>query len=249
MLKRLYFRVIQGSQKDADYRPDPDFPAGAVRVAIFRLGAALVRGLWWKIWLREAAGIPFINRHVRIYSPGSLSVGRNFLAEDYAEVVAHTKEGVRFGDNVTLGTFSIIRPSTVYGWEMGQGVRIGNNVTVGPHSFIGFGGKIEIGNFVMMAPHVTIVSHNHAYDRLDVPMRLQPVVTAPVTIEDDVWVGAHATILPGVRVGRGAIIAAGAVVTQDVTPYSIVGGVPARQIGTRQPAADRAHAARAAAHI
>jgi len=233
MLKRLYLQAIQRSQQ-IDYKADPNFPDEAARAAIWKLGTAWLRGRWKRLRFRGARGHTFIGRHVRIYSPSMLTVGANFLAEDWVEITAHARQGVTLGDNVVIGTYTILRPSSLYGWEMGEGISIGDNVIIGPGCFLGFGGKIEIGNHVMIAPHVVIVSHNHSFDRLDIPMRNQALKCLPITIEDDVWISSHVTILPGVTIGRGAIIAAGAVVNHDVAPFSIVGGVPAKQIGTRE---------------
>ncbi|MCB9159898.1 MAG: CatB-related O-acetyltransferase [Caldilineaceae bacterium] len=86
----------------------------------------------------------------------------------------------------------------------------------------------------MMAPDVTIVGENHRFDRLDLPMRLQGYQRfPPVRIEDDVWIGARAIILPGVTIGQGAIIGAGAVVTKDVPAYAVCAGNPARVLRLR----------------
>jgi len=232
MLKRLYLQAIQRSQQ-IDYKADPNFPDEAARAAIWKLGTSWLRGRWKRLRFKSARGHTFIGRYVRIYSPSMLSVGTNFLAEDWVEITAHARNGVEIGDNVVIGTYTIVRPSSWYGWEMGEGIRIGDNVIIGPNCFLGFGGKIEIGNHVMIAPHVVIVSHNHSFDNLNVPMRNQALQCLPITIEEDVWISSHVTILPGVRIGRGAIIAAGAVVNHDVEPFSIVGGVPAKKIGVR----------------
>jgi len=92
----------------------------------------------------------------------------------------------------------------------------------------------------MMAPEVTIVSYVHRHDRCDIPMCFQgggPV--RPVRIGNDVWIGTRVILLPGVNVGDGAIIGAGAVVTKDVEPYAIVGGNPAHVIGTRKDKMDQ----------
>lgn len=232
MLRRVYFGAINRGGATT-YRTDPAFPDQAVRTAMGRLAFMGVRGLRWRPWLKAAAGPLLVGRGVRIYTPGMLSVGRNVVLEDGVELTAHARNGVRLGDYVTLGTRTIVRPSSIYGWEMGDGITLGNHVAVGPHCFIGFGGAITIGENVMIAPHATIVSHNHRWEMNDTPMIEQPIDLLPVTIEPDVWIGAHATVLPGVTVGRGAIVAAGATVTRDVPAYAIVGGTPARVIGTR----------------
>nr|WP_328813646.1 DapH/DapD/GlmU-related protein [Rhodococcus sp. NBC_00297] len=77
------------------------------------------------------------------------------------------------------------------------------------------------------------MSENHKFERRDLPIREQGETRQCVDIGDDVWVGSNVTILAGVKVGNGAIVAAGAVVNKDVAPFTIVGGVPAKQIGIR----------------
>jgi len=106
-------------------------------------------------------------------------------------------------------------------------------------SFCLFGANdlIKIGSNVMIADAVCIRDSDHVHSDLSRPMNSQGIVSSPVVIEDDVWIGRAAVILKGVRVGRGSIIAAGAVVTKDVEAYSIVGGVPARVIGRRDKSA------------
>ena len=114
----------------------------------------------------------------------------------------------------------------------------GSQIELGDRSGIGVDcelyGPVRIGRDVMMGPEVIVYTANHRFDRLDVPMRDQGHAAAePVEIEDDVWIGARAILLPGVRIGRGAIVAAAAVVTKDVPAYAIVGGNPAQRIGSR----------------
>ena len=113
----------------------------------------------------------------------------------------------------------------------GKDIEIGDNSGVGLNCRIA--GPLSIGNDVMMAPGVTIVTQNHEISDTTIPMRLQTAEKKKVTISDDVWIGANAIILPGITVGRGSVIAGGAVVTKDVEPYTIVGGNPAKVIRTR----------------
>lgn len=92
---------------------------------------------------------------------------------------------------------------------------------------------IKIGANVMIADAVSIRDSDHGFHHADRPMIDQELTVAPVTIEDDVWIGHGAIILKGVRVGKGSIVSAGAVVTKDVAPGEIVAGVPAKWIATR----------------
>jgi len=120
----------------------------------------------------------------------------------------------------------------------GRGIRVGRRSGIGVDCRVG--GPLLVGNDVMMAPGVVILTQNHRYDLVDVPMIDQGYIGgAQVIIEDDVWIGTNAIILPGRRLGKGSIIAAGAVVTKDVDPYAIVGGNPARLIKRRDGKAER----------
>jgi len=111
-------------------------------------------------------------------------------------------------------------------------ISVGERTTIGHYTFIYASERIEIGSDCMIAPFVYIVDSDHAIERSK-PMNQQPNITAPIRIGNDVWIATGAKILRGVTVGNGAVIAAGAVVKDDVPSFAIVGGVPARQIGER----------------
>ena len=114
----------------------------------------------------------------------------------------------------------------------------GANISIGKNSGIGINckvrGPLTIGENVMMGPDCVILTSTHNFERTDIPMIEQGGAVKKVTIGDDVWIGTRAIILPGVTIGNGVIIGAGAVVTKDVPDYAIVGGVPARVIRMRK---------------
>lgn len=110
--------------------------------------------------------------------------------------------------------------------------------SLGDYSGIGVNARISgtctIGDYVMMGANVTVITHNHAFERTDIPMMHQGFEEErPVVIGNDVWIGDRVIILPGVTVGNGSVLAAGAVVTRDVPAFSIVAGVPAKVIKFR----------------
>ena len=120
------------------------------------------------------------------------------------------------------------------------GVHIGEGTNVTPGLVVndGYSGLCHIGKRVSIATNVTlVVDSNPNNSRLDAEPYVKEhlVKTAPVVIEDDVWLGTNAVVLPGVRVGRGAVVGAGAVVTRDVPPFTVVAGVPARPIRALTP--------------
>ena len=108
------------------------------------------------------------------------------------------------------------------------------DVIVGDHSRVGIHctviGPVCIGSHVNLAQGITVTALNHHFSDTQRRIDEQGVTTRPVIISDDVWIGANAVVLPGVTIGRHAVVAAGAVVTKDVPDYAVVGGVPAKII-------------------
>lgn len=110
---------------------------------------------------------------------------------------------------------------------------IGNNSGIGRYSVLH--GPVYIGNDVMMGPNCTIYTQNHSYTDISKPMNLQGFSSErPVVIGNDVWIGGHVIILPGVKVGNHSIIGAGSVVTKDVPEFAVVGGNPAKVLKFRK---------------
>ena len=128
----------------------------------------------------------------------------------------------QFGKNVNIERNAFFTPE----------LKIGNNSGVGINCEVH--GPVTIGDNVMMGPEVVIYTGGHRHDRTDIPMMEQGSVDPrPVTIGNDVWIGRRAIILPGVTIGDGVIIAAGAVVTKSIEPYMIAAGVPAKAVKSR----------------
>lgn len=120
-----------------------------------------------------------------------------------------------------------------------KGASFGRRVSIGDNSGIGINaildGEVYIGNNVMMGPEVLVYTQNHEFSRIDIPMNKQGFKDEKkVIIGDDVWIGARVIILPGVKIGNGSILGAGAVITKNVEEYSIVGGNPAKVIKKRK---------------
>lgn len=121
---------------------------------------------------------------------------------------------------------------------IGPHCAVDRSLVMGPYGYIGPGANIPVGvimgKYVMIGPELLITGDDHRFDRVGEAIIFsgRPELRECI-IEDDVWIGARVIILRGVRIGRGAVIAAGAVVAKDVDPYAIVGGVPAQPIGRR----------------
>lgn len=113
-----------------------------------------------------------------------------------------------------------------------QNLSIGSNVSIQPMCYIECGNKagIEIGNDVAIAHSVSMIATNHGFDNLELTIKDHPVVEGKIIIGNDVWLGAKVTVVAGNTIGSRCIVAANAVVTKDVSDFTLVGGVPAKKI-------------------
>ena len=145
----------------------------------------------------------------------------------FASTAYVAAEAAVFTERLVLG-----EQSWIGGYALVRGdVEFGAHCTVNPYAMIS--GKVRCGNGVRIASHASLVGFNHGYDDPDVPIYLQKHESRGITIGDDVWVGANAVIVDGITIGRGAVIAAGALVSKDVPEMAIVGGVPAKVLRFR----------------
>ena len=154
----------------------------------------------------------------------NVAIARSALVSPEARICARNGE-IRIGEGSTVAPGACVQGS----------VTIGQNCSIQMYTIVcGYEkSPIVIGNNVRIAAHCMMVSANHRFDDPDVQICRQGMTYAPIVIEDDVWVAARVNITAGVTIGKGSVLAAGAVVTRDVPPYSVVAGVPARVIARR----------------
>jgi acetyltransferase-like isoleucine patch superfamily enzyme len=198
-----------------------------------KAGPMIVRGAILKPLLTGCDGIPLLGKGVRVRGARQLSAGRGLVIEDYAEVQATSRDGVRLGEHVSIGSMTMIRPSGYYSRDIGVGLHIGDRTGIGPYCYIGCSGGIEIGSDVMFGPGVMLYSEDHEFASPKQSIKSQGVRWQPIVIEDDCWLASRVIVTGGVRVGRGSVIGAGAVVTRDVPPFSVVAGNPAKILRSR----------------
>lgn len=155
-----------------------------------------------------------------------------------AIIRVNSYDNITLGANSSIGAFSIIIVSND---RISKNSFKNSNLSIGSHTYIGegnniraAGGNIIIGNDCLISQYVTIVASNHDIKK-EIPIREQAWSTKNnfVIINDDVWIGAGSIILPGVNIGKGAVIAAGSVVTKSIPDYAIVAGNPAKVLKYR----------------
>jgi acetyltransferase-like isoleucine patch superfamily enzyme len=145
-------------------------------------------------------------------------------------------DGWQFGGKIVIDDRAIISDGVIIA-AYGGTITVGSRAYVGPYCVLYGHGGLVIGCNTMIGAHTAIIPFNHGFERADVPMNLQPLTKKGIVIADDVWIGANCCILDGVRIGKGAIIGAGAVVTRDVDDYSVAIGIPAVAVRSRRNAA------------
>lgn len=196
---------------------------------------SVVRGYFYRLFRFRSDGAISVGDHVYVEGPrNNLIFGKRCKIERRVVIQSICQSTMTLGDDVTICEGAMIRPSGHWGGNLGAGLVVGNRSSIGAYSYLGCSGPIRIGDNVLMGARVTIIAENHNFADLTRPIHGQGTNRRGVVLGNDIWVGACATILDGVTVADHSIIAAGAVVTRDVPPYSIVGGVPARLIKSRR---------------
>ena len=159
--------------------------------------------------------------YIRLLSPLYQHRGRH--SKIYGSVRMDTPPYRRF----SLGSHSVVESFSCINNAVGD-VIIGSHTRIGLHNTII--GPVTIGDHVNLAQGITVTALNHNFTDCHKRIDEQGVATKPVIIEDDVWIGTNAVILPGVTIGHHSVVAAGAVVTKNVPPYSVAAGIPATVI-------------------
>jgi acetyltransferase-like isoleucine patch superfamily enzyme len=173
-------------------------------------------------------GLAAIERNVRLRFASHIQLGLGAYLDEGVYVHA-CPAGVTIGAGTLVMHGAVLH---VYNFRdlPHAGIRIGRDSLIGEYSVIRGQGGVTIGDRVYTSPMTQLIAVNHVFADPRRPFVEQGITAEGIIIEDDVWLGSAAVITDGVRVGRGAVVAAGAVVTKDVPPHTVVGGVPAKVI-------------------
>jgi carbonic anhydrase/acetyltransferase-like protein (isoleucine patch superfamily) len=192
------------------------------------LGLALRRLLWRNLF-RSVGGRVVWGRHITLRHPGKMDIGDAVVVDDLCQLDA---QGCAEGE-FRIGAGALISRGCIVSGKDGA-LTIGPRVNVGAGCILYASTELRIGADTMLAAMCYVGGGRYTTrGRTDIPIASQPVPRLGVVIEDDCWLGAGVIVIDGVRIGRGSVIAAGAVITEDVAPYSVVAGVPGRLVATR----------------
>ncbi|MDN5554335.1 acyltransferase [Prevotella sp.] len=156
------------------------------------------------------------------------SLGKNWRKHVFVTLI--NPKSIYFGDNIEVRKGAIIQAVTNYsGINFNPKIIIGNGTYIGRQNYLAAINKIFVGENVLFAANVYVTDHDHGYKDVMTTIASQPLCSkGPVIIEDECWLGYGCVILSGVHIGKHSVVAAKAVVTKDVPPYSIVAGNPAK---------------------
>jgi acetyltransferase-like isoleucine patch superfamily enzyme len=191
-------------------------------IIITMIARKLFRGMCKCILLKKVQGPLFIGKHVSLTHGKCIICGKNVKFEDYSEIHGLCKEGIIFGNNVTISRGVMIRPSSYYGKNIGSGLLMGDCSSIGPYGYVGCAGKIVIGNNVMIGPNCSLIAENHLFSNTQIAIKNQGVMQKGIIIEDDCWIGNGVIILDGVTIGRGSVVGAGTVVSKNIISGSVI---------------------------
>jgi acetyltransferase-like isoleucine patch superfamily enzyme len=223
MAKRLkgYEYIFDEKLLDRDL-----FHIGVVRVSM------LIKGTWKRIWISDSHGFLFLGKRSKLVSLSRIKFNGTTTIQHDSVIDARVRQQMSFGNNFSLGPFSIIEGFGVLN-ELGESLSIGNNVGIAGHSIISIRGPVTIGDDVIIGPFFSLHSEEHIFSESDKPIRSQGVSRKGVHIAENVWIGAKVTILDGVSIGEGTVIGAGSVVTHSLPSNVVAVGVPARVVRKR----------------
>lgn len=168
----------------------------------------------------------FVSPSSVIPFPQAVRIGAYVILDDQCAIITQNAR-IQLGDRTILGAYA--RVHAVEG-----DICMGSDCTLQQFSMIsGYSAGITIGNGVRIGAHTLIIGSDHNIEGRDTPIWKKGSTSLGIKINDDVWIGSNVTILDGVELGQGCVIAAGAVVTKNVSPFAIVAGVPAKTIRER----------------
>jgi acetyltransferase-like isoleucine patch superfamily enzyme len=225
-MRRIFEKIIQ--RKNPSFRFYSGLSTSTIASLFLQKIGMKLRAQ--KIWLRfrNPKGL-FLGKNVRFFNLNNLKWGNFVQLEDHVFLNALGTEPLVLSDNVRIGAYSRVIISTTFD-QPGKGIFIGKNVGIGEFSYLGGAGGLHIGEDCIIGQYFSTHPENHVFSDISLPIRFQGVTREGIFIEPNCWIGSKVTILDGVRIGAGSVIAAGAVVTKSFAAGSVIGGVPAKNL-------------------
>ena len=189
-----------------------------------------LRRIFYPALFGAAGRNPVFGHHLSLRGPYRIFLGDNVMLDEHVFLSfrGEAEQSIRLGSNVLIGRYSQVR-------ARGGTITLADNVSVGAFCYLGTASRLEVGEHCLFGGNCFVGGIQHGFSDPDRPIAEQPLVDrGGIVIGRDVWVGAHAVVNDGVRIGDGAVIGSNAVVTKDIPPFAVAAGVPAQIISRRE---------------
>ncbi|MEC4049271.1 acyltransferase [Flavobacterium sp. SUN046] len=228
-MKAIIQKIIQ--LRNPNFKFDEALNSFALFQFIWIQSCCMLRGMSVLLLFRNPKGM-LLGKGVTFFNTPKIKWGKFLRLGNQVYVSALSKNGIHFGDNVSIGAFGRVIVSTSLN-DIGDTIVIGNNVGIGEFAYLGGAGGLEIGDECIVGQYLSCHPENHNYQDTSISIRHQGVSRKGIKIGKNCWIGSKVTILDGVHIGDGSIIAAGSVVNKSFPENSIIGGVPAKLLKSR----------------
>lgn len=228
-MKKIIEKIVQ--LRNPVFQFDPNLNDMALIHFVCIQFWSFLRGLKLLFLFKKPKGA-ILGPGVSFFNSSKIHFGKFMKLGKEVRLSALGKEGIHLGNNVSFGDYSRIIVSTSFN-HLGEYIKIGNNVGIGEYAYLGGGGGLDIGDDCIVGQYLSCHPENHKHSDLSEPIRCQGITRIGIKIGANCWIGSKVTILDGVEIGAGSIIAAGAVVNKSFPKNAIIGGVPAKLLKVR----------------
>ena len=230
-MKSVITKLIK--MRNPNFKFDEAISTSMILEMTFDKGLMFTRSIAYHLLRFRLPGLSFFGKGITFFNRSNIILGKWVKLDDFVHLGALGKGKLSIGANSGIGAFSRIEISQSFN-NIGSSINIGENVGIGPYASLGGAGGLVIGDECIIGPYLSCHPENHHFEDIDISIRQQGVTRKGIVIGSNCWIGAKVTILDGVTVGNGCVIAAGAVVTKSFPQNSVIGGVPARLIKSRE---------------
>lgn len=228
MLKKVLEKV-----KGDSFKIDDSISDGELFFILMDKLMQYVRGIYRGIGIKGSKKKLFIGKKVILRHRKYISMGNLVKLSDYVELDGLSKNGLSFGENCSIGKYTIIRGTGSLA-VLGKGLSFGHNSSCADQCFFGCSGGITIGDDVIMGQNVRFHSQSHNYDHPDKLIRKQGVTSKGIQVGNNNWIGSGAVILDGITIGNNCVIGANTLVNKDIPSNSVAVGNPVKIIKSRE---------------